>query len=339
MAEPTSVLTFAKLLIEVAEKLGVAFYGANGDEAAQVPTNAHDLALCKKLVNNAIRMFVHDAPMPNGWRWLRPVGEVVLWGDVAENTSNKIATATYDGASVTTLVVPTAAFYPSMELHTITITGVGDFTVSEYVSATSVKVTGDASAGATKTWSMTADGNYTLPVTFGGQYLGGIQYAAGTNRGIGCEWVDESVIRQWRSNVQSQSGDPYLFAVRVMDTGSPRRRWELLAYNTPDETLTVEFPYMIHFDELVSNSEVHPAPFMHDETIKAACKATCEKEVERVLGVEWSYYREAALPNSYRVDAMSAPKRLGNFRHASGQPSIRQFRDSFYQRPTVTFNG
>lgn len=337
MAEPTSVLTFGDLLIEAAEKLGIAYYGANGDEAAQAPTNAHDLALCKRLVNNAIRMFIHDGPQTNGWRWLRPVGSVVLWTDIAVDTTNKISTATYDGSTYTTLVVPTAAFYPSMELHDITITGVGDFTIAQYVSSTSVKVSGDASSGATKTWSMTADGNYTLPLTFGGQYTGEIQYAAGTNRGIGLEWTDEAAIRQWRANVESQSGDPYLFAVRVMDTGSPRRQWELMAWPTPDETLTVEFPYMIHFDSLTSNSEVHPAPFMHDETIKAAVKAVCEKEVEHALGVEWSYYRDVALPNSYRVDAMSAPKRLGNIRQR-GPVSIRDFRDRVYNRPDVTFN-
>lgn len=334
MAEPTSTLTFESLLIQVAEKLGVAYYGAAGDEVAQVPTNAQDLALCQRLVNNAIRMFIHDGPQPNGWRWLRPVAEVVLWADIATDATNLISSATLS-SGVTTLVVPTAKFYPSMELHDITVTGVGTFTISEYVSATSVKVTGDASAATGKTWSMTADGNYTLPLTFGGQYLGGIEYAAGTNRGIGCEWVDESTIRHWRANVQSQHGDPYLFAVRVMDTGSPRRRWELLAYNTPDETLTVEFPYMLHFDALTSNTQVHPAPFSHDETIKAACEAVCEKEVERLLGVAWGYYREVALPNSYRVDAMSAPKKLSVSRRGA---SIQEFRDRLYQRPTVTFN-
>jgi hypothetical protein len=38
MSEPTSVLTFSDLILEVAYKLGIAYYGAAGDGAAQVPT-------------------------------------------------------------------------------------------------------------------------------------------------------------------------------------------------------------------------------------------------------------------------------------------------------------
>lgn len=68
MSEPTGGLTFEDLVIRVAEYLGVASYGVNGDGAAAVPTDAHDLALCKRLVNDGIRMFIADN---SKWRWTR----------------------------------------------------------------------------------------------------------------------------------------------------------------------------------------------------------------------------------------------------------------------------
>lgn len=333
MSEPTSVLTLSDLIIEVAHKLGIAYYGASGDGAAQVPTDTHDLALCKRIVNNAIRMYINDAPR-NGWRWTLPVASLDLWPTIAVDSSNAIATAVHL-AGVTTLTVPTAAFYPSMELRSITITTVGTFVIASYISATSVTVTGNASAGAAKTWSMEADGNYTLPSSFGGQVIGPATFADGTNRGSMLNWIDESVIRNLRSNVNESTGTPSLFALRPMTTGTPRRRWELLAYRTPNEYLSLSYKYHLHFDSLTTTTEVSPAPFSHDEGIKAACRAQAEKDVHDALGLDWQYYRETALPNSYRVDALSAPSTLGSFN--CGYRESRNWRDQF-PRPAVIFN-
>jgi hypothetical protein len=69
-----------------------------GDEAAQVPDRPARSDLCKRIVNNAIRMFINDAPPPNGWRWLRPIAQLDLWPTIAENASNKIATSSYSAA-------------------------------------------------------------------------------------------------------------------------------------------------------------------------------------------------------------------------------------------------
>ena len=87
-------------------------------------------------------------------------------------------------------------------------------------------------------------------------------------------------------------------------------------------------------------TDLTPAPFGHDESILAACKAVAEKEAEDTIGgPDWSYYRELCLPNSYRIDAMSAPKALGYFGNPTARknsvPAIRTFRDFWYQRPTV----
>lgn len=342
--EPTSTLTFRDLIIEVSRKIGVAYYGEDGLGVAQVPVDAHDLDECKRHVNNGIRRFLHDAP-PGGWRFARPVASVTLWGDIGVNTSNLITSAGYDpGENVTTLTAGSDSFYESMEGHPIVLTGVDTFTIRSYVNATTIKVTGDATGAGTSgvTWSMTTNGNFTLPATFAGQYSGDITYAADSNEGVDIEWIDEGTIRKYRENVTNETGDPWWAAIRPMNsTFDGRRRWELLAYPLPDEVHIVQFPYDLHFDKLVDLDEYPPVPYVHDETIKAACLAVMEMDVEQMeTGQHTAYYQSQCLLNSYRIDARSGPKRLGYFGNPGSQQrgGIHHFRQNVYDRPTVTFN-
>lgn len=340
MPEPTSTLTFGDLILEVARKLGYAYYGENGDEALQVPVDPHDLAECKRHVNNGIRMFVTDGPAPNGWRWARPVSQIDIWGDL-EVGSGSVVTGSPVSDGKTLLTDTLGLFLPTMELKDITITGVGTFTIAEFISPTQVKVTGDASAAAAATWAMTSGGTFTLPATFGGDYVGEITYAANTNQGVNIDWVNESIIRDVREDVTDETGDPYWAAIRPILRGDPRRRWELVLYPSPDENMSILFPFNIHFDRLLNLSETHPAPFSHDETVKAACLAAAERDQEDAFGPDTQYYRQVCLPNSYRIDAMSAPKRLGYFGNpvtAGRSNLIQTFRAELYQRPDVTFN-
>lgn len=57
MADPTLGLTFQSLCIRVAEYLGVADYSGG---AAALPTDAHDLDLVKRLVNDGYRRFIGE---------------------------------------------------------------------------------------------------------------------------------------------------------------------------------------------------------------------------------------------------------------------------------------
>lgn len=342
--EPTSALTFEDLILDVARKLGYAYYGADGDEAIQIPQDPHDLDECKRLVNKGIRMFLADAPSPNGWRWTRPTGQVTIWGTFAANSSNTLVSEGYDPLTdKTTLLASADAFYESMEEKPIALTGVGTFTITDVLSLRRIKVSGNATAVGTSgvTWAITADGNYTLPRTFSGMYTGQITYISDTNQGVDIEWTDEATIRQWREDITDETGDPFWAAVRPMNTGTPRRRWELVVYPKPDEVMTVEFPFLLHFDSLIDLDEVHPAPFPHDETIRAACLAAAERDSEDTPGNDFAYYRQQCLPNSYRIDAQSAPRKLGYFGNPTGMgghSAIRFFRNHVYQRPTVSVN-
>ena len=340
MSEPTSALTFQDLILEVAHKMGYASYGSDGTEAAQVPTDPHDLAECKRHVNNAIRMFVNDAPRPNGWRWLRPVSESTIWAPVAEKDGRTVSGGSYDSGEDETKVTSTEdIFHATMEEKTLTLNNGNTYTLKRFVDAKNFYVDGDASGESGEKFSIATGGSYTLPRNFSGQFMGDITYAENTNQGVTLTWVSEAIIRQWRENIVDETGDPFWVAIRIMDTGRPRRRWELLAYPEPDEDMTILFPYTIHFDKLTDLEEVPPFPFAHDEAVKAACRAVAERDSDDAFGPDWQYYTQRALPNSHRIDAQSAPKALGYFGNPSSTapPSIREFRRSWYQRPDVDF--
>lgn len=379
MSEPTSALSYGDLIIEIATKLGVAYYGANGDEEAQVPQDVHDLSECKKHANNAIRMFLSDAPA-GGWRCQHPIASIVLWPSIAVETIATVAwvtataytlgdkvtnagesyvcivahtaaalfatdltagnwrethdcTGVYQPATNNTLVtIPNALFYPSMELKTIVVTGEDSFTIQSYLTSTTVTIAGDVHWTGAKTFSITADGNYTLPQTFGGQYHGDITYAAGTTTAGTISWINEAQIRQLRAGTTSETGDPHLATVRP--SADARRRWELMVWPIPQTLRTVEFIYELHFNSLVALTDVHPCGFAHDETIRAACMAVAERDAEDMMGGLMQYYRQIALPNSFRIDGRQAPRRLGNM----GRRTVinpRNFRE-FRQRPEVT---
>lgn len=374
--ENTSTLTFNDLILEVAYKIGVANYGTDGLQEPEIPTDTHDLILCKRIVNKAIRMFIHDGPTPNGWQWLNPVAQVDLWPQIDPDTSlaTKITGTFANGITTITLIQPvggTFQFLQSMEMRTIWIGGMPPagtsgfnvppgvtypigtpFTVVSWISPTQMTLQGDATAtiGAGNDFSFASTGDYTLPANFGGQYTGEITYVAQTNRGMILHWTSEAVIRARRQNFNVEQGTPYEAAVRIMPTPSlsptytqPRRRWELLTWRISSEFLSVLFPYTIHFDNLVNLTDYQPAPFPHDETVKAACLAVAEKETgDTTQGPDWSYYQHC-LQNSYRIDALSRPKRLGYFGNPSAAnskyPAIRDFRAEWEQRPTVPVNG
>lgn len=390
-------LTYTELVTHVASQLGVAYYGAAGDEAAQAPVDTYTLDAIQDFVNGGIRMLINDAP-PEGWRWEQPIASVVLWstasgvangapsfGDPESTvtvhartfhdsmlghklkftvTSTADGTPTYTSAKGTTVIDVDDAIFSgvfavgqtitfdatdnSYTVNTITdtttvivdgdaseeadgdtVTITRDYVIEAVTSALVVDVTGDASGesdGATIT--VTADGNYTLPSTFAGEYLAPITYAAGENPGASIQWGSEGMVRRLQENVSSQTGYPTIAAVRKSSTA---RRWELTVYPTPGGNYTVEFPYELYFTVLSATTDLHPAGAHYDEVVMAACEAYAEMKGEGKLEGRVQYYQGKALPAAQRRNARSAPRKLGNLL----KQQIGDWRDST-SRPDVT---
>lgn len=394
-----SALTFDDLQVHVALQLGVAYYGADGTEVAQAPTDTYTLQMVKDYVNGGIRMLLNDAP-PEGWKWQQPTASLVLWptssstangapsfGDPESTvtvharmfhdsmlghkleftvTSTADGTPTYTSANATTVVDVDDAIFSgvfavgqtitfsatgnSYTVNTITdtttvivdgdasgeadgdtVTITRDYVIEAVTSELVVDVTGDASGesdGATVT--VTANGNYTLPSTFSGEYSGPITYAAGTTTGAFIGWGSEGEIRRYRENVTTQTGYPTRAAIRK---SSVARRWEMVVYPTPAADYTVEFPYELHFTALSATTDVHPAGVQYDEVIMAASEAYAEMKGEDALKGRVQYYQQKALLGAYRINARSVPKKLGNL--LGRRAPYRDHRD-YSNRPDVT---
>lgn len=116
--EPTSALDFNDLVTEVAYKIGCAYYGSTGTGAPQAPIDAHDLAVCQRIVNKAVRKFINDGPMPNGWRWLNVISQTDLWPQISYDPTGATfvvlayqTSGPYIGCTIATLATPSQSPY------------------------------------------------------------------------------------------------------------------------------------------------------------------------------------------------------------------------------------
>ncbi len=251
------------------------------------------------------------------------VGQTITFS--ATSTAYTVNTIT----DTTTVIVDGDA---SGEADGDTVTITRDYVIEAVTSALVVDVTGDASGESTgATVTITADGNYTLPSTFGGEYLGPITYAAGSNLGTFIQWSSEGRIRKWRENVSSQSGYPFEAAIRKSDTA---RRYELMVHPIPDTGYTVEFPYELYFTALSATTDLHPAGAHYDEAVLAACEGYAEMKGEDTLAGRMQYYQSKALPAAHRRNSRSGPKRLGNLLDRRSGRGRWDWREQ-YPRPDV----
>jgi len=250
MAEPTGVLTFRDLVLRAAEKAGMAYYGTDGQGKALVPIDDFNLDRCKRIVNDGMRLFIASPP-DNGWKWQERIASVVLAA-----TESGTATA----GTATTLIDTTNRdeaddYFIGWTLTITAGTGIGESaTITDSDEGDSeVTFSGGLSGSSTPdtTSIYSIEKPNWLPYDFGGQVDGPITYAANTNHGTGIKWVDESLIRAYRSNYVT-TGYPLRAACRRIDPtagvlAGSSRRWQLVTDLAPVAADTLEFPYTSHF--------------------------------------------------------------------------------------------
>jgi len=261
--EPTSATSYYDLILAVAREAGIAYHGSTGKEKAMIPIDAHDIDLCKDVVNQGIRMFIADAPV-RGWRWMRRLMSITFALTYTGTAEAGTATTLTD----TTIATTYADDYFKDYIITITAgTGVGETaTITDYdgtlgkftfAAGLSADSTPDATTKYRVVRSADIVGNdgarYYLAENFGGEVDGPIKYAANTGHGGPINWCDESRIRALRA-VSVQSGHPSLAAIRLLEPTASgtevTRRWELIVDPQPTAVESVEFPYTLYFDKL-----------------------------------------------------------------------------------------
>ena len=324
MAEPTTAMTFSDLVIAVAVALQIQHIDpATGVYA--VPVDKQDLAMCKHIVNNGIRMFVADAPS-KGWRWMKRIHSLTMAVTYTGTATAGTGTSLTDSGLASTY---DDDFFVGYSIYIKSGTGAGESaTITDYTGLTGIfefaALSGASTPDDTSVYTiaksaLAIDGDgarYLLPEDFGGTVDGKITYAADSNHGTQINWVDEARIRDFRST-SIQSGYPVWAATLPYSptslTITPNRRWEIFFEPRPASIQTVRFPYTMHFNELSVLTDVHPAGFRFDEVIQAACRAYAQMEASAMMpDANWmELYMKKSLPQAQRLDLRSAPRRLG----------------------------
>jgi hypothetical protein len=106
MADPTLSLSYDKLRIRVAEYLGIAYYGAAGDQAAQLPVDAGDLDTVSRLVNDGYDRFIGENEK---WNFLSvPLTLTFLTGTVSADNARYYLPDDFYGILLSRFTYPAA---------------------------------------------------------------------------------------------------------------------------------------------------------------------------------------------------------------------------------------
>jgi len=251
MSEPTGVLGFRDLLLRVAEKAGMAYYGSDGQGKAIVPIDSFNLDKCKRIVNDGFRLF-DSSPPARGWHWKERIASIAL-------AASESGTAT-DG-SATTLIDTTNRDedddYFNDWILTITAgTGVGETaTITDFDSGTSTLTFTALSGGSTPdtTSIYQLEKVNLMPEDFDGQVSGAVTYAASSNHATDISIVDESTIRKFRADfVSTGYVTKVAFAPYQPTAGalSSSRRWEMIVDPAPVVADTLKVPYTSRFNAM-----------------------------------------------------------------------------------------
>jgi hypothetical protein len=312
MADPSLALAFQDLILRVAEFLGIADYSGG---VAGVPTDPHDLDLCKRLVNNGYRKFTNANP---NWQAITPT-LTITFSPIYRGTAQAATTTTITD---TLLVQPAGVSFVGMTIGITGGTGINQSsTITGYNPATGV-ITFNAMAIAPDTTSQYSiapatcvngdNSRYFLPDNFYGQLVYPFTYDSVGPR-IRIETIHEGRIRELLAGAR-YSGTPRLVAFRPLATSaaSTGQRWEAIFYPAPNQAYNVTCRYRTYPAALTNLTDRHIFGFEYDEAVLLAALSEAEQQRNDTVGIQTQLYNEA-LQRALKIDGGSTPRRLGDY--------------------------
>ena len=343
MAESTATLTFRDLLLFVAEYYGVASY----DDTNGIPyipaDDAFNLRECKKIVNEAIRMFMSRPPDSGKWRWMRRT-ETVTFDSTGGGVDNIDGDAARYMLSAGCVQAAGKIEYTADSGHGTSIDWCDETRITQNRSLSVLTGYPTLAAirpyqpttnalGATRRWEIMFDPapssnksvQFPYVLQFDSMKLEGGTADAGTNA---TTLVDATRLESddyfitWIIYIISGTGEGSYAAVTdyVKSTGT----FIVADWLDPQGVAGGTDPAADSIYVVEPAANLHPAGAQFDQAIKMACYAQCEMEAEDTeLGNKYiKYFNEVALPDAYRIDANSAPRGLGKMhngrRHREG---------------------
>jgi len=241
MAEPSSNLSAADLILRVAEFAGIPYYGSAGTSKVLIPIDFHDLDQCLRIVNDGIRRFISsEPPEAVGWRWRKRMHAQTLRVSTSSTATGGTATTLAD-STITTFADD---YYNDTILEIIAGTGAGETAlVTDYTKSTGTYTFTALSGGSTPdtTSKYIVGHRYKMPDDFAGTPDGEITYIPKTNIGTPIAWRHETEIRQWIANASDSTGEPFMAALRPFGT----RQHELVVYPRPSTLRLITFPFTV----------------------------------------------------------------------------------------------
>lgn len=341
MSDSTLTLQFQDLIIRVAEFLGIAYYGAAGNQAAQVPVDAHDLDLCQRLVNDGYRKFTNANP---NWTFLTPLFTITFSAAYRGTAQSGTTTTITD----TKLVQPSGVAFVGMTIGITGGTGYGQSaTITGYNAGTGV-ITFNAMTTAPDSTSQYSiapatcvngdNSRYYMPDSFYGSTLTPWTYDSAGPR-IRIETINEGRIRELLAGA-TYTGTPRLVAIRPIQAtaATTGKRWEAVFYPAPFSAYNVTARLRLYPDKLVNLTDTPICGFEHEEALLESILSEAEKQRNDTIGIHAQAYGEA-LARSMNTDKQSAPRRLGDYGDTSDDRLGVQGRRplSFYS--VDTYNG
>lgn len=304
MSDPTLKLDFQALQIRVAEYLGIQ---ADSGTGASVPTDASDLELVKRLVNDGYRRFLGE----RAWNFLVvPLNLTFVTGYTGTATSG----------SATTLVDSSLAadyaddFFNGFNLRIVDVsTGIAYVVVvTDYTGATGTftfvtpgfTIADDDTYQVAATTAVEGQSNrYYLPDDFYGELDAPFTYPSTGPRRI-IQQISEIDLRGLVAGAGSSTGDPYAFCIRAINTvaTTTAQRFEAVFYPTPSALTTVTAVYRRFPAALSANGDRHVCGFQHDDAVLAGCIAAAELQKHDKQGEREARY-QAALGRSVKLDS------------------------------------
>lgn len=317
--DPTLSLTMADFQIRVAEYLGIAYYGTDGQGIAQVPINSHDLDLVTRLVQDGYRRFVSENPKWN-----------VLDVPYTLTFVSQLSGLATSGSGTTLVDSSLAGVYPDNFFNGwgIRITHAADGTIDAFlavssyvgstgaftfgVAASEAIVAGDTYLTAQPPASSGENYRYVMPADFYGIVLAPWTYEIGGPR-LTINVVSESEIRELRAGANT-AGTPSVCAFRPLSTvaSTTGQRWETLFWPAPASNYSVTLLYKRFPQQLINPTDRTVFGFQHDDAILAAMISEAERQRGDGIGPREQAYQDK-LAKAIQIDARSAMSRSKEF--------------------------
>jgi hypothetical protein len=309
------------MLLRVAEKAGMAYYGSTGQGKATVPVDAFNLDKCKRIVNDAFRLFAASSP-PRGWNWKNRICDVIFdpTGEGADNIDSDPARyllpADFDGQ----------ASGPARYTHN-TNTGQDLAWVSEATIRTRRAVsviTGYPNEVAVRPYEPLAgvlgsSRRWELIVNPAPVAVDTIQFPYTSNfnqmeceTGVATSGSATTLVDTGRLEANDYFNTWILRVVEGVGLGQTATITDyssngtftftgLSGGSTPDSTT-------VYYVEPAGN--LHPAGVKFDDCVIAACYAEAEKQIEEINEGAVELFIKVNLPFAHKADSLTRPRTL-----------------------------